>query len=52
MFFPDHQGLVVFDGILGKHQGNSSEDDLQLYPPTNLSWEGGKDLLDRLCSDL
>ena len=52
MFFPDHRGLVVSDGILGKHQGNSSDDDLQLHPPTDLSYEGENDPLDRLCSDL
>ena len=52
MFFPNHQGLMVSDGILEKHQGSSSEDDLQLHPPTNLFWEGEKDPLDRLCSDL
>ena len=43
---------MVFDGILGKHQGNSFEDDLQLHPPIDLSEEGGNDLLDRLYSSL
>ena len=52
MFFPDHRGLVVSDGILIKHQGNSSEDDLELHLPTDLSWEWERDPLDRLCSDL
>ena len=52
MFSSDHQGQVVFDGILRKHQGNSSEDDLRLHPPIDLSEEGGKDLSDRLCSSL
>ena len=52
MFSPDHQGLVVFDGILRKHQGNSFKSDLLLRPPIDISEEGGNDLLDRLCSSL
>ena len=52
MFSPDRLGLVVFDGILGKHQGNSSVDDLRLHSPIDLSEEGGKDLSDRLYSSL
>ena len=43
---------AVFYGIPGKRPGNSSEDDPPLHPPTGLSEEGEKDLLDRLCSSL
>ena len=52
MFSPDCQGPVVFNGILGKHQGNSFKDDLSLRPPIDLSEEGEKDLSDKLCSSL
>ena len=52
MFSPDLQEPVVFDGILGKHQGNSFEDDLPLHPPIDLSEEGENDLSDRLYSSL
>ena len=38
MFSPEREvGIVVFDGILRRHQGNSSEDDLDLHPPIDLS---------------
>ena len=52
MFSPDRLKPVVSDGILGRHQGNSSEDGLLLHPPTDLSEEGGKDFSDRLCLSL
>ena len=40
---------MVSDGILGKYQESSSEDDLQLHPPVDLFWEMERDPLDRLC---
>ena len=52
MFSPDRFKPVVSDAILGSHQGNSFEDGLPLHPPTDLSEEGGKDLLDKLFSGL
>ena len=52
MFSPDRQGPVIFDGILGKHQGNSFKDVLPLRSLIDLFEEGGNDLLDRLCSSL
>ena len=42
MFSPDCLRPVVFDGILGRHLGNSSKDGLPLCPPTGLSEERGK----------
>ena len=52
MFSPDRLRPVVSDGILGRHPGNSFEDGPPLRLPTSLSEEGGKDILDRLCSNL
>ena len=52
MFSPDRQGLVVFDDISRKHQGNSFEDVLPLRRPIDLSEEGGKDPSDRIYSSL
>ena len=52
MFSLERLRLVVSDGILERHQGNSFEDGLPLCRLTDLSEEGGKDLSDSLCSSL
>ena len=52
MFSPNRLRPVVFDGILGRHQGNSFDDGLPLLPPVDLSEKGGKDLLDKLYSSV